>query len=260
MAEALWRSLTVRPEADAFVGDTPQLFGPVVFGGQLVGQAVFAAGLTVPPDRRIHSLHAYFLRPARTGVPLLHRVTAVRDGRAFAVRRLETSQEGTTVFEMACSFTAGEGDAAGEPGLAESVPGPDGLPPASWRGPWEGSRLGPEPPAGNGHPSTSRAWFRVAADLPDDARGHDAVVGLMTDMTAGGGDPVPGFSPRQMISIDHAVWFHRPLRADRWVYYDVHSLIHTGSRAVIRGAMYGPDRRLALSMAQEVLLRDAPRS
>src|SRR5207245_2064335 len=118
--------------------------GTTLFGGFLLGQAVYAAGLTAPADRRIHSLHAYFLRPAVAGLPLLHEVETVRDGRAFAVRRLKTRQAGKVVLEMSCSYTsAGEEIDYGEP-LGGDVPDPEGRPRLSdWGGPYDVVRVGP---------------------------------------------------------------------------------------------------------------------
>lgn len=239
--------MRVEPVEGGFEGRAPDWFGPTLFGGFLLGQAVYATGLTVPEDRRIHSLHAYFLRPGKAGPPLRHTVSTVRDGRAFAVRRLETVQDGKTVFEMACSFTdAAAQDADADP-LPADVPGPDTKEPESGWGPWLRVRLEPQ-----GRMS-SRSWFRFAGRLPDEPRLHDAVIALMSDMTANGGRPVPGES-RHWVSLDHAAWFHRRLRADEWIYFGVGTTIRSGSRALIEGVMHSPGRDRCLTMAQEALL------
>lgn len=249
-------ALAVRPVAGGFEGVAPAWFGRHLFGGFIVGQAVFAAGLTAPAGRRIHSLHAYFVRPARGDSPLHHRVTTVRDGRTFAVRHVETSQGGETVFWMSSSYTSAAADFVYEPPLDPEVPDPDGLPTEAARGPWEVARLGPTPARPDGTvSSTGRAWFRVRGDLGDDPVVGDAVLGFFSDMTGMGGHPVAVPGLRHWVSLDHAVWFHRPLRADGWLFYDLHTLVADERRALIRGVMYGPDRRVGLSVAQEALIQ-----
>ncbi len=239
-------AMRATPREGGFLGRTPRVFGPQVFGGFLVGQALYAAALTVAPERRIHSLHAYFARPAQTGPDLLHRVAELRDGRAFSLRDVDSRQDGRSVFQMSCSFTVPTEAAEAE--LDGGVADPETAGVEAVRA-WEVSRLGP---AGQ---ATSRAWFRLAARLPDEPAVHDALVAMMTDMTAMGGDPVPGYPGREMVSLDHAVWFHRHLRADEWIYFELRPLARSGDRALIQGAMYGPDRLAALTMAQEVILR-----
>ena len=117
------RSLTVRAEGDGWIGDTPSWFGDYLFGGFVIAQAVHAATRTAPAGRRIHSLHAYFLRPVRAGPPVAYAVTPIRDGRTFASRRLEATQSGEPVLTMTCSFAADtEGYEYELPGAAGSAP------------------------------------------------------------------------------------------------------------------------------------------
>jgi acyl-CoA thioesterase-2 len=249
-------ALEVRPVGSEFEGFAPAWFGQHLFGGFVVGQAVYAAGLTAPQGRRIHSLHAYFVRPARADSALRHRVSTVRDGRTFAVRHVETTQGGDTVFWMSCSYTSAGADLVYEPALDSAVPDPQSLPAEMARGPWEVARLGPTEPEPDGTVrSTGRAWVRICRPLGDDPVVADAVLAFFTDMTGVGGHPVAVKGVRNWVSLDHSVWFHRPLRADAWLYYDVHTLVADEQRALIRGVMYGPDRRLGLSMAQEALIQ-----
>lgn len=248
-AGELVEALTVRPAGDAFEGLAPGWWGPYLFGGFIVGQAVFAAGLTVPRERRIHSLHAYFLLPAQAERPLCHRVETVRDGRTFSQRRLQIEQAGEVIFTMTCSFTAATAEPVYQVPLDRDVPDPHDLPTQSTRGGWEVARLGPQ------GTSTGRAWFRLQEPLAADPLGNDAVLGFFSDMTGMGGHPIPLPNVEDWVSLDHAVWFHRPLRADDWLYFDLQTLVAAEKRATIRGVLYGPDRVVGMSMAQEALLR-----
>ena len=247
----------VRPDGDDWVGDAPSWFGDRLFGGFVVAQSVYAATRTAPEGRRIHSIHGYFLRPVMTGQPLSYRVVPIRDGRSFAIRHLEASQSGSPVFSMMCSFTADTDGYEYELPMDRDIPAPEELPMSVGPGPWEVAELGPTPPAPDGtRSSTRRAWFRIGGSLPDDSNLHEALIAFVTDMTGTGGRPLHLEGDiTGMVSVDHAAWFHRPLRADDWVFYDVHSLVNTGGRGLLRGTIYGPDRRLAASVAQEMLLR-----
>jgi acyl-CoA thioesterase-2 len=249
--------VTVRPDGDGWVGDAPAWFGERLFGGFVVSQAVHAATRTAPEGRRIHSLHGYFLRPVVAGRPLSYRLAPLREGRSFAIRRLEASQDGNPVFSMMCSFTADSDGYEYELPMDRNVPAPDEVPVSMGPGPWEIAGVGPTPPDADGtRKSTHRAWFRIPAPLPDDPHLHAALIGFVTDITGTGGRPLHlEGDVTGMVSIDHAAWFHRPLRADEWLFYDVHSVVNTGGRGLLRGTMYGPDRHVAVSVAQEMLLR-----
>lgn len=249
--------VTVRPDGDAWVGDAPDWWGEVLFGGFILGQATHAATRTAPEDRRIHSLHGYFVRPVMAGEQVSYRMAPLRDGRTFSIHRLEASQQGKPVFTMSYSFTADTEGYEYELPMPADVPAPDGLPTEIGPGPWEGAWLGPTPPEPDGTMrSTHRAWARIGSQLPDDPHLHAALMAFATDTTGTGGRPLHlDGDVRGMISIDHAAWFHRSLRADDWHFYDVHSLVNTGGRGLLRGTMYGPDRHVAVSVAQEMLLR-----
>lgn len=249
--------VTVRHEGGGWIGDVPTWGGEYAFGGFVSAQAVHAATRLAPEGRRIHSLHAYFLKPVRAGRPISYRVTTLRDGKSFATRHLEAIQDDVPALTMSCSFTTDVTGYEYELPMDDSVPDPDELEVTAGPGPWIAARLGPTPPEKDGiRRSTHRAWIRIDGELPDERHLHAALVTFATDWTETGGRPLQlDGDTRGVISLDHAVWFHRPLRADEWIFYDVHSLINAGGRGLLRGVMYGSDRRLAVSVAQEMLLR-----
>lgn len=249
--------LSVAPDGDHWIGRTPDWFGPVVFGGFTLGQAVHAATRTAPEGSRMHSMHGYFLAPMLAGPDVSYEVVPLRDGRSFASRQLRATQDDRAVFAMTCSFTTDtEGYEYGRD-LDDSIPGPDGLETETGPGPWEIAEVGPTPPGPDGvMDSTHRIWLRTVRELPDDPHLHDAIVAVMTDITWTGTRPLHlDGDTRGLVSLDHAIWFHRRSRPDDWLFYDVHSLVNAGGRGLIRGTVHGADRRLALSTAQELRLR-----
>jgi acyl-CoA thioesterase-2 len=247
----------VRPDGDGWIGDTPTWFGDYLFGGWVIAQAVHAATRAAPDGRRMHSLHAYFLRPVRAGRPVSYQLQPIRRGRTFSSVALSATQEERPVLSMMCSFTV---DTEGY----EYQLAPDGdLPPldsaevGEGPGAWVASWVGPTEPDPDGtRRSTHRHWFRIPAELPDDPHLHAALLGFATDWTGTGGRPLHLDGDIEgMVSLDHAVWFHRPARADEWLLYDVHSLINAGGRGLLRGTMRRPDGQLVISVAQEMMLR-----
>jgi len=229
----------------------------VLFGGFAIAQAIHAATRTAPEGKRIHSLHAYFLRPMMAGPTVHYRVKAVRDGRTFALRQVEAVQDGKPVLTMACSFTTDTDGYEYELKTIAAVPDPTDLAVDLGPGPWERARLGPSEPGADGtRRSTARAWSRIARPLPEDPHLHAALLGFLTDVTETGGRPLHlDGDTTGMVSLDHAVWFHRLPRADDWLFYDVHSLINTGGRGLLRGSIHTLDRKLCISVAQEMMLR-----
>jgi acyl-CoA thioesterase-2 len=250
-------ALSVRRAGDGWAAQMPpDVWGPVVFGGFVIAQAVVAATRQAPEDRLLHSLHAYFLRPVAGGRPVSYRNVQLRNGKTMALRRLDAEQEGEHVLTMTCSFTA---DAEGyeyQATLPSDLPEPEGLP-TRGIGPWVIAELGPTGPEPDGtRRSTHRMWFRTAARLPDDPHLLAAFIAFASDITYKGGRPLHlEGDTRGMISIDHAMWFHRPLRPDTWSYYDVHSLINARGRGLLRGTMYSEDGLLCVSVAQEMVLK-----
>jgi len=265
---------------DVFRGPSQDLGWGTVFGGQVLGQALSAAGRTVDVNRHAHSLHAYFLRPGDPTRPISYHVERTRDGSSFSTRRIRAHQNGPPIFFMAASFQrpeSGLDHQAAMPG----VPGPDGLasydeltrrylPLASeplrssldieW--PFEMrpveviDPLSPQPTA-----PVSHLWLRSAGKLPDDERVQRYLLAYTSDFSLLDTALAPhGRSYWQgdlkMASIDHAMWFHRPFRADEWLLYAMDSPNACGSRGLVRGQLYDRSGRLVASTAQEGMIRD----
>jgi acyl-CoA thioesterase II len=266
-------------ELDIFRGRSPEgERRQRVFGGQVAGQALVAAGRTVPADRPVHSLHAYFIRPGDPSVPLVYLVERVRDGRSFTTRRVTVVQHGKAIFTLSASFHVREaGFEHSEP--MPVVPPPDEVEPTSQRlrklfgpaaddfvrdSPIEIRHVGPLTLEAERDPSliSSRnvVWLKANGDLPDDPLLHVCLMTYASDMTlldtvllAHGvswfnGDIVGA-------SLDHAMWFHRPFRADRWLLYAQDSPTASGALGLARGEVYTEQGELVVSVVQEGLLR-----
>jgi acyl-CoA thioesterase-2 len=232
--------------------------GDRTFGGMVVAQALSAALQTAPLGLEVHSMHGYFLRPVAPGASTTHVVNAVRDGRAFSNREVVSLTDGKETFRMACSFHAPEqGDEYQLP-MGPGIP-----PPADVEGfeapfPFDIRELGHTDQREDGtYLSTRRCWFRTREPLPDDPAVHTCVLAYFSDMTGASFRPgsIGTWGTHTDASLDHAVWFHRPWRADRWSIFDIQALVNAGGRATIRATMHGEDGALHLSMAQELLIR-----
>jgi acyl-CoA thioesterase-2 len=243
-------------------------FGNRVFGGQVAGQALTAATRTVDVDHHPHSLHAYFLRPGQPGVPIDYDVERTRDGRSFTTRRVLAHQGDENIFEMSCSFNKHEDGYDYQLPIADDVPAPELAPermdfiPEAERAriPFELRELGPKGPDERGwYPSSRRVWMRLRDELPDDPLLHACLLTYLSDMGAMMGAMAPSanyqFDRVMGASLDHAVWFHRPLRADRWFLYDLQAVSNFGARGLCRGTMHAADGTLGVSVAQEALIR-----
>ena len=251
-----------------------------VFGGQVAGQALVAAGRTVPADRPVHSLHAYFIRPGDPSVPIVYTVDRVRDGRSFTTRRVSAIQHGKIIFTLSASFQHPE------PGPEHADPIPqaprpeevepnrerlaryfDQAPPEFLDNPIELRSVGPLSIEADLDPSlrTTRnmVWLRVNGDLPDDPLLHVCLMTYASDMTLL--DPVllaHGLSwmdgRTTGASLDHAMWFHRPFRADRWLLYAQESPVAFGALGLARGQVFTEAGDLVVSVMQEGLVRSGP--
>jgi acyl-CoA thioesterase-2 len=251
--------LTIRPDGDgAWVGEAPGWFGEYLFGGFVIAQAIVAGTRDAPARRRLHSLHAYFLRPITSTGPISYRVRTLREGRTVTTRRVEATQFGKPALDLTCSF-AGDVDTDvyvyDLPG-APALPAPETLETGAGPGPWIAGFLGPTEPRPDGtRESTHRMWFKIPSALPDDEHLHTALLGFATDWTGVGGRPLHLDGDIQgMVSLDHAAWFHRPARADEWLFYDVHSLVNAGGRGLLRGVMRDREGKVVASVAQEMRL------
>ncbi len=265
-------------EVDIFRGKQPLEALQRVFGGQVAGQALVAAGRTVPPERPVHSLHAYFLRPGDPSVPIVYEVDRIRDGRSFTTRRVVAVQHGKAIFNLSASFQQPEPGPVHQSPMP-AVPDPEGLPTMQERmadyadelGGWFSRpraidiRYVTDPPRierdkPGEHPAHSQVWMRADGKLPDDPLLHVCAVTFASDMTlldstllrhglAMGKDDI------MLASLDHAMWFHQPFRADEWFLYDQDSPRTAGGRGLARGEIYTHDGQLAVSVVQEGLIR-----
>ncbi len=244
-----------------WVGDAPAWFGDYLFGGFVIAQAIIAATRDAPEGRRLHSLHAYFLRPVVAGKAISYRTRPVRDGRSFTTRHLDVAQDGKPVLELSCSFTFDTDGYVYDLPPRAPVPPRDAFEVEPGPGPWVAAFAGPtDPAAGGTRESTHRMWFRLPTRLPDDVHLHTALLGFATDWTGIGGRPLHlAGDTTGMVSLDHAAWFHRPARVDDWHYFDVHSLVNAGGRGLLRGAVYDCDGRVVASVAQEMRLTPVDR-
>ena len=264
-------------ELDIFRGRSPEEQVQRVFGGQVAGQALVAAGRTVPGDRPVHSLHAYFIRPGDPAVPLVYTVDRVRDGRSFTTRRVSAVQHGRPIFTLSASFHRCEPGPVHSDPMPE-VPPPDEIPrtidrleklfgmlPAQFReSPIDLRSVGPLTFEAERDPSlrTTRnlVWLRVEGELPDDPLLHVCLMTYASDLTLL--DSVllgHGLSwadgKTSGASLDHAMWFHRPFRADRWLLYAQESPVAAGARGLARGEVFTADGDLVVSVVQEGLIR-----
>ena len=268
-------------EVNIFRGRSPDENRQRVFGGQVAGQALVAAGRTVEPDRSVHSLHAYFLRPGDPNVPILYEVDRIRDGKSFTTRRVVAIQHGKAIFNLSASFHVAEEGVDHQLDMPDS-PDPESLPTFHERlAPWK-ERLGdwyyrPRPidlryvgePLRNTElgprPACQQVWIKADGQLPDDPLLHACVVAYASDMTLLDSilikHALTWDQPNlQGASLDHAMWFHRPFRADGWLLYDQESPSAHGSRGFATGRIFTQDGTLVVSVAQEGLIRLVKRS
>jgi len=262
LMDELVRALRVAPAGpERFVAHCPDWWGPRLFGGMVMAQALSAAIQSVDGPLLPHSLHGYFLRPVVPGVEAELLVEPVRDSRSFATRQVTTIQGGLPAARMTCSFhVEEEGAESYQLPMDSAMDSPDSLPLGSPPGPFESVHLDPVPGADGTYSSSGRFWNRVSSALPDDPDLHVGALALMSDMTRASFRPatMDKWGSHTDASIDHAVWFHRPARADQWLFYDLAAVVNTGNRATVRGTMYSAEGVLVLSMAQELLIRPVP--
>jgi acyl-CoA thioesterase-2 len=266
-------------EENLFRGRSPQVGWQRVFGGQVIGQALVAATRTVD-GRHPHSLHGYFLLPGDPKVPIIYEVDRIRDGRSFTTRRVIGIQHGHAIFSMSASFQVAE-EGFSHAALMPKVPGPDELPseeeikadmvprmPLPMRTYYERERpIELRPVEIKRYMSRApmepefHVWMRATSPLPDDPAIHQCVLAYATDMTLLDTSLVPHgrtvFDPQiQAASLDHALWFHQPFRADEWLLYAQDTPSASGARGFSRGLIFKQDGTLVASVAQEGLIRN----
>ena len=263
---------------DRFRAESQDIGTPVVFGGQVLGQALMAANLTVDADRPVHSMHAYFLLPGEHA-PIDYSVERVRDGRSFTTRHVVARQQERIIFEMSASFQTHDD------GIEHQLKMPETAPPEGLRSDYErrlaiGDRLperlrtrvlhphglefravedddllAPKP-----QPGERSIWMRTVAPLPDDPMLHRALLAYASDhgllVTALRPHGMSYLQPgMRLASIDHAMWFHRNFRMDEWLLYRIDSPNANGARALCRGSVFTRDGQLVASSAQEGMVR-----
>lgn len=269
-------------EANIFRGESRDLGGKSVFGGQVIGQALMAGARTIE-DGLPHSLHAFFLRPGDMAQPIVYDVDRVRDGRSFAARRMQAIQNGKPILSMIASFHRRESglehqaempevigpealedqDALRKRWLAAHPEVPERLQRALQRQlaiefrpvePMDPFEAQPQPPEQN-------IWLRAGGQLPDDPLLHRCVLAYASDFNLLSTALLPHgksyLAPGLVVaSIDHALWFHRDFRADEWLLYSMHAPTAQGSRGLSRGEIWTRDGTLVASVVQESLMRD----
>ena len=269
-------------EHNLFRGRSPDTGWQRVFGGQVIGQALIAAQRTVPEDRRVHSLHGYFLRPGDPAVPIIYEVDRIRDGGSFTTRRVVGIQHGHAIWSMSASFQKRE------EGLDWQEPMPDVVPPSALPGEKELSAtiegMGEAVPdavkrywkrnrpielrataldhyvSDRKLPARQDVWIRATGRIPAEHDLQCAVLAYASDMTLLDTSLYPHgrkiFDPDlQVASLDHSMWFHRPVDVNRWHLYTQDAPSTSGSRGLTRGALYSEDGVLVASVAQEGLIR-----
>ncbi|MER6177088.1 acyl-CoA thioesterase II [Streptosporangium sp. NPDC001681] len=269
-------------ELDIFRGRSPEERIQRVFGGQVAAQALVAAGRTVPDGRDVHSLHAYFIRPGDPAIPIVYNVERVRDGRSFTTRRVVAIQHGKAIFTMSASFHVQETGVEHQAATMPQVIDPEELPSyrdrmlqivgtnslmrewASRPRPVDARYVTPLTWEAHRDPelrgSNTNVWFRYEAELPDDPLLHVVLAAYASDFTlvdtvllahglAWGASNVSG------ASLDHAMWFHRPIRVDEWVLYAQESPWSGAARGLAKGEMFTRSGELAVSVVQEAMIR-----
>lgn len=221
-----------------------------LYGGQVAAQALLAAGRTVDPERTPHSLHGYFLRPGNSGRPVVFQVARDRDGRSFSARRVVAVQDGEVILNLSASFHQVDPEAPDETG----PPSPDA--------PMSGELTLPDRLVGfeqrlTGEPFHSyptRGWLRCVEPLPDDPLVHAAVLTYLSDLYTGHG-ALASSTGRNQSTLDHALWFHRPVDVGQWVLTDLRTRSVSQGRGLYTGEIWTADGMLVASLAQETLYR-----
>lgn len=232
---------------------------PALYGGQVAAQALRAAAYTVPEGRRPNSLHGYFLRPGGSDRPVILRVARDRDGGSISSRHVVALQNGEVIFSMSASFQAPrEGTEWSSPRIPTA--GPEEIEERSGFSRFNTTmRIRPLPatvPYEEGQwPVPSRLWLKTRRSLPDDPVLHACVLAYASDMGSGFGDGTVPSVPRGGPSIDHALWFHQPVRMDDWVLLEMWPLKAGGGRGLYTGTMQDGDGRVGGVLMQELLFR-----
>jgi acyl-CoA thioesterase-2 len=271
-------------EENLFRGQSQDLGWGTVFGGQVLGQALSAAVQTVPRDREVHSLHAYFLLPGDVMKPIVYEVDRIRDGGSFTTRRIVAIQSGHAIFNMAASFQKSEEGFEHQDPMPDAPP-PEAVPTDQERYAHAAARVpkkiverfageqpfemrsvdAPDDPIQPSPlPPHRRVWLKTTGQLPDDPALHRYLLAYASDhaflATALFPHGVTFLSGAvQIASLDHVMWFHAPFRVDDWLLHVIDSPAARGSRGLVRGRVFTREGRLVASTAQEGMLRKRTR-
>lgn len=261
-------------DVDLYRGEAPNTDVQRVFGGHVAAQSLVAAVRTVDAGRPVHSLHSYFLRPGHPRHPIIFTVDRIRDGRSFTTRRVVATQQGRPIFHLSASFQIAE-DGPEHADPMPDVPSPEDLVPLKeklagwgleWQPPfpeWDSIDLRyvrmPNEVAGD-RSSRLQTWFRSLDPVPEVPHLHVCVLTYMSDMsllmtTITPHGAFPGSDGFRMASLDHAMWFHRPFRADEWLLYDMRSSTAGAARGLAHGQIFTQGGRLVATVVQEGLVR-----
>ncbi|MDQ3034148.1 MAG: acyl-CoA thioesterase II [Myxococcota bacterium] len=268
-------------EENLFRGQSQDLGWSRVFGGQVLGQALSAAVQTVPAERHVHSLHAYFLRPGDVRKPIVYDVDRIRDGGSFTTRRVVAIQNGEAILNLAASFQIEESGFEHQDVMPAGVPAPESLPTEQERMAAHASKL----PRGlrerataerpfelrpvdtddnlfepRARPPQRMVWLRTVERLPDEPALHRYLLAYASDysflttslLPHGVTWLTPGM---QVASLDHVMWFHQPFRVDEWLLHVIDSPVAHGARGLVRGRVFTRDGSLVASTSQEGLIR-----
>ena len=239
------------------------------FGGHVAGQSLVSAVRTVDPRYQVHSLHGYFLRPGDAKAPAVYIVERLRDGGSFATRRVNAVQHGKTIFSMSASFQTDQSGIEHQDAMPTAPP-PDDLPGFRSGGAFDEAgfaqfaewdvRIVPRHQVAviPGKASQQQVWFRHTDPLPDDPVLHICALAYLSDLTLLGSAQVNHPNERKHLmvaSLDHAMWFMRPFRADEWLLYDQSSPSACGGRSLTEGKLYNQYGEMVAAVVQEGLTR-----
>lgn len=269
-----------RLEVGLFRGECEHLGLPQVYGGQVIGQALSAAGYTVDSDRTVHSFHSYFLHPGDINQPIIYDVEKLRDGKSLSTRRVKAIQHGRPIFYLTASYQGEFEGLEHQSSQMPTVPGPEALPSETELANTMKEALSPSMQRAFCHekpievrpvvvnnpfnpealPAKQYLWIKANGQLPDNPILHQYLLGYASDwgflVTALFPHKVSLFTPKfQVATIDHSMWFHRPVKMDEWLLYVIDSPTSSNGRGLVRGEIFDQQGHLVASAVQEGVMR-----
>lgn len=269
-----------RLEVGLFRGECEHLGLPQVYGGQVIGQALSAAGYTVDSDRTVHSFHSYFLHPGDINHPIIYDVEKLRDGKSLSTRRVKAIQHGRPIFYLTASYQGQIEGLEHQEAQMPNVPGPENFPSETQLAQTMKEAMSPSmqnvfcnekpievrpvvvnnPFAPEALPAKQYLWIKANGQLPDDPLLHQYLLGYASDwgflVTALFPHKVSLFTPKfQVATIDHSMWFHRPFKMDEWLLYVIDSPTSSNGRGLVRGEIFDQQGNLVATAVQEGVMR-----